>query len=97
MEATRKDGSPWWNVEGAETEPFYLLAERTPETGPKSLEELLKMVAGISKRIDKMVEKNDVVEGDVELAKVLSAQLSSIKIERPKASNDTNPTEVAVA
>jgi hypothetical protein len=61
-----------WDIEGAEAEPFYLMAEKEAEA-PKELTyaDLVAMFASIGKRIQGKLDENLVAANDVDSAKEL--------------------------
>lgn len=80
-----------WNIEGADAEPFYQLAEATPEATVKTFAELVKMFEALGKRIDKMIEKGEVVEDDMLSAQSMALQIQGMtfaKVPTPDADND---------
>jgi len=86
----------YWDVPGANAEPFYLLAEKTPEEKIYDFKALVEMVTRIGKQIEKKVEEGKVPSEDVESAKAIARAVSSMHFERvkaPTAENDQGPKE----
>jgi len=79
-----------WNLENANTEPFYELAEKTPEEKPFDLAAMLKFVESLGKRVEKQIEKGAVPAADIATAWALQAKLAALKVVpvKPKADND---------
>lgn len=88
-----------WNLEGAEAEPFYEIAEATPEKPALDFEALLAMVQRLAKQIDKKVEEGAVLDKDVESAKALARAVSGLKVSRVSATpvNDAEPKTTSLA
>lgn len=80
----KKDAKKYveWNLEGADAEPFYEMAEAIPEKEPLDFNALMQMVARLSKQIEKKVENGEVVERDIESAKALARAVSGLKVEK---------------
>lgn len=95
--AVRENGSPWWDIEGANAEPFWKLAEETPEKPAMTFEQLMKMVEGLAKRIDKAVEDGKVEDKDKDAAIALSIQLGKVRVKRDhgKPVNDEQSADAA--
>ncbi len=85
----------WWNIENANTEAFYDIAEATPEAKPLDFAALVKLVEQLSKRISTKVERGEVNEEDVPTALALSERLSKMRIVPVKPANDAAPAEQA--
>ena len=86
-----------WDVPGAAEEPFYDVAEATPEEKTYDFLALMKMVERLSKQIEKKIEDGAVPEADVESAKAIARAVAGLKVERVKPeTNDNNDTEVGV-
>lgn len=86
-----------FDLEAADADPFYEIAKRNKESEPKDFEALIAMVAGLSKRIEKMANSGDIKDADNASALNLANQLSSIQFKRVKAStaNDEKAMEAA--
>jgi len=77
-----------WNIEEAAQKPFWeFQPERAPQE-PKSFEELVNLVHGLGKRINKMAEEGNVKDEDLDSAKAMSERLSTLRFSRVKPSND---------
>lgn len=99
--ATRKDGSLWWNLEAAQNDPFYAIAERTPEKPAFDLAAMLKLLENTAKRIEKEALSENSVLSDIEKAAAIevSHKVANIKTnlaERKLEQND-NAVEEAMA
>lgn len=82
-----------WNLEEAEANPFYKLAEENKEAAPLTFEQMVKMVEGLAKRIEKKVENGEVAPEDIESAKAVAEQISHLKLVRVKAKPAANDAE----
>lgn len=72
-----KNANPF-DLEGADDEPFYALAEATPEEKQFDLATLIKMVEGLTKRIDAKLA--ELPEGDKALGERVVVQLKAVKL-----------------
>ena len=88
-----------WNLEGAEAEPFYELAEAIPEKPALDFNALVEMVKRLGKTIEKKIEDGGVVDTDIESAKALARAVSGLKVDRVFKDDVTvkqdNTTELA--
>lgn len=85
--AMHKPGSKMfvdWNLEDADANPFYALAEQNKEREPLTFEQLVKMVEGLATRIAKQIENGNVAEQDIESARAIADAVSSLKLKRVK-------------
>jgi len=71
-----------WNLEGADAEPFYELAEAIPEKPALDFAALVEMVKRLGKTIEKKIDDGAVVDTDIESAKALARAVSGLKVER---------------
>lgn len=87
LEAARKE---WWDVERALNLPFYMMAEDNPEQEVKelSLEDLLKLVHSLGKRIEKKTEEGEVSTDDAATALAMAEKLKTFKQKRVKAADE---------
>ena len=83
-----------FNLDGAAAEPFYLIAEATPEAKPFDLAAMIRFVEQTAKRIEKQVEEGRVSEQDVPTAQRLIEQIKAVKVERVVPANDPNNLEL---
>lgn len=83
-----------WNIENANTVPFWELAEANPEQEPKSFEDLVKMFTQMGKRITKMVEDGKVKDSDADSALAMAKKVEGITFKRVKATNDDDKAVV---
>lgn len=75
-----KTANPF-DLEGADAEPFYELAEKIAEGKPFDLATAIKMVEALSKRIAKGLAENDnLAEADRKLGQNIVRQLEAVKI-----------------
>lgn len=83
-----EEAAKMWNREGAEETPFHKLNE--PDNDPKEYDfaALVKMVEGLSKRIETQVEKGHVKPEDTESAKAISRTLAGLNFQRVKPANE---------
>lgn len=83
LEAARKE---WWNVEQALNVPFYAMAETNPEqdVSDLTLEEALKLVHALGKRIAKKAE-DGVNDNDEASVLALATALAEMKAPKVKA------------
>jgi hypothetical protein len=101
----KADKLEFWDVIGAAEEPFYDVAEATPEEKTYDFLALMKMVERLSKQIEKKIEDGAVPEADVESAKAIARAVSGLKVERvvvrpplgSKVEIPSNDTEVGAA
>jgi hypothetical protein len=91
--ARRPDGSLWWDIESAESDPFFSIADRTPEEKTYTLEELLKMVHNLGGRIEKLIDKGEIPETDLEGAQAIVSGLEGFKV-APKAEKPEDAANV---
>lgn len=90
-----------WNIEGADEEPFYVLADKVPEEKEYDLAALINMVKSLAKRIDKKADDGEVKPADIASAKVLARTLEGLKlpttvtVEPPVAANIPSDNEAA--
>lgn len=83
-----------WNLENANIEPFYDIAEKTAEEKPEiTFEALVKMVEGLAKRITTAVTENKVAAHDVLSAQAIVGKLEGLRITRvkPEPANEEAP------
>ena len=90
---SKADKLDWWNLEGAAEEPFFDLAEKTPEEKTYDFKALMAMVERLSKTIEKKVEEGKVPAEDIESAKAIARAVSGLKVERVKAPANTDSAE----
>lgn len=81
-----------WDVPGANAEPFYLLAERTPEEKVYDFKALVEMVTRLGKQIEKKIEQGKVPEADVESAKGIARAVSSLHFQKVTPVNENTET-----
>lgn len=79
-----------WNLEEADATPFFKLAEENKEAAPLTFEQMVKMVEGLAKRIEKKIENGEVEQADVASAHAIAAKIAGLKLTRVKASNDSD-------
>jgi hypothetical protein len=84
--ATRTDGTPWWNIDGANAEPFWQIAEATPEKPALTFEAAMKLIEGLSKRLTKQVEDGKADEKDKDAILALSVKLGGVRVKRDHGS-----------
>lgn len=77
-----------WNLENANTVPFYEIAERTPEEKPFDFAAMLKTHEANIKRIETYIKKGRVPEADIPSAKAFVEKLAKVRVNRVSA-NDT--------
>ena len=76
-----------WDRIGAEATPFFKLNEPDTQAQVYDFAALVKMVEGLSKRIETQVEKNHVKAEDIESAKAIARTLSGLRFSRVKQDN----------
>lgn len=86
-----------FNVEGATAEPFYAIAEATPEKPPFDLNAMLKFIESAAKRVQTQIDEGRVPDADVSTAQALIASIKAVKVERVVPANDPNNIELAPA
>ena len=79
-----------FNIEGADAEPFYVIAGKTPEVKPFDLAAMLKFIEGSVKRVEKQLSEGNVPDADRSTAEALLAQMKGVKIEKIVPANDPN-------
>lgn len=67
-----------WNIAGADAEPFYAMAETTPEQADLTFAQLVAMVQGLSKRITTKIGEGKVAANDADKAKELVTKIDAI-------------------
>lgn len=95
----RKEGGLQYNpfdLEGADAEPFYAIAEATPETETYDLQKILKLISQLRGRIEKKIEKNEVATDDIPLVQQIVGKLAGVKLDVKEPTNNNAP-EAAVA
>lgn len=94
-----EDKLTWWKLEQANTTPFYELEEPESATTILDFAALLKMVSGLSARIEKKIEAGEVKPEDVLSAQAVAVALSGLKVEKVvgTATNDDTKTPKAKA
>lgn len=78
-----------FNLVGAAEEPFWKMAEATPER-VYSFEKLLELAQKMGKTIEKKIEDGKVPEEDITSARVLASTLATLSVERVKAPEPAN-------
>jgi len=78
-----------WNLENANSERFYDLADKTPEEKIFNLAAMIKFVEGLGKRIEKSIEKGEIPSDDMETALALDAKLKALRVTPIKPKNPT--------
>lgn len=84
-----------WDIEAANATPFFRLAEQNKEAAPLTFEQMVKMVEGLAKRIEKKIENGEVEQADVPSAHAIAAKIAGLKLTRVKPSNDDSNEEEA--
>jgi hypothetical protein len=84
-----------WNLENANTEPFYDLADKTPEEKIFNLAAMIKFVESIGKRVEKSIEKGEIPADDMATALALQTKLQALKVVPVKVKADNNDEEAA--
>lgn len=84
-----------WNLENANTIPFFEIAEQTPEEKPFDFAAMLKFVEGMSKRVEKQIEKGTVPDADLPTAKALVEKLAKVRVTRVAANTETEAEQAA--
>ena len=81
-----------WNIEGADIEPFYLIAEKTKEAGSKpfDLAEMLKLVKQMGDKVQKQIDSDAVPADDLATAIEFRKMLAGLKVPivKPEPAND---------
>jgi len=73
----------------ADAEPFYTIAEKTPEEKPPlDLAGLRKWVEQQAKALEKRADEGKIAESEIVTAKALAKQLRAIKVTHVSADND---------
>lgn len=67
-----------WNIDGANAEPFYAMAEAEPEAKEYTLSQLIAMVGQLSKRIKGKIAGGEVAANDTAKASELVAKIEAI-------------------
>jgi hypothetical protein len=67
-----------WDIAGADAEPFWKLAEGTPEEKVYDLKTLLKMLEGLAKRIDAIADKDGIEPTVAAHAKRIAGEVRTI-------------------
>lgn len=94
--ALRSDGTPWWNLELANSTPFYEMNDEKGEEDYKTFADILKLVPQLAARIKKMADEGKIAVNDklsaLNVADTL-AGLTFTKVEAPANSNtnDASP------
>jgi|GEM_PF-3907469 len=91
MKGDKKTPNPMYvpfDLEGAAANPFYQLAEENPESKILSLEDIIKMIGGLAKRIEKKVDEGHVAAEDANSALAYVTALTGLKVEKVKPDND---------
>jgi len=97
---TAEEKLTWWKLEDANLNPFHEIEEQGPADAKiLTFEQLLILVEGMAKRIEKQAEEGKISADDVESAKAMAAKLRGTKFNRVKPANDegTTTTEEANA
>jgi len=89
---TDSDKLACWNLERANSERFYDLADKTPELKIFNLKAMIQFVESIGKRIEKEVEKGAIPADDMDTALALQAKLQAVTVVRIKPKNPTPVT-----
>lgn len=78
-----------FNFESAAAEPFYAIAEKTPEQQPPmDLAALKKWLEQQAKSLEKRAEDGKIAPDEIASAQRLAQQLRAIKVSHVKADND---------
>lgn len=83
----------WWDVESANTIPFWEVVQETRSQDEYDWKKLLALVTRLSSTIERKIEKNEIKPEDVASAKAMSTKLAGLTFERvetplPSADND---------
>lgn len=78
----------------ANADPFYTIAENTPEEKkPMDLEAIQKWLEAQAKSLEKRAEDGKISEGEILTAKAIAEQLRAIKVVHIPAANDVQKDE----
>lgn len=69
-----------FDIEGAKAKPFWQIANENKEREPASFESLLQQFERLAKRIEKQIDDNMIVEGDVDKAKAMVRVLEGLDL-----------------
>ena len=69
-----------WNLERANSERFYELADKIPEVKVFNLAAMIRFVESIGKRIEKEVEKGAIPANDMDTALALQVKLQALSV-----------------
>lgn len=85
----------WWKLEQANTTPFYELEEPESQTTILDFAALLKLVTGLSTRIEKKIADGQVKPEDVLSAQAVAVALAGLKVEKVVVTATNDDTTVA--
>ena len=91
---TKEEKLEWWDIEGANSTPFYDLAEPDQEIALMDDAKLIGFVIALSKRIDKSVKDGKVSPDAIPTATALVDALSHInaaELKKPAVNDDNEP------
>ncbi len=75
-----------WNLEGANNEPFWQIANAQREIAPpKSFDDLISQVQNMTRRIEREINENRVKPEDLESARAMLKTLESLHFTKVKA------------
>lgn len=67
-----------WDIDAADAEPFYMLADAIPEETPFDLAKAIKMLQSLSGRLAKEIKDGNIPANDLDKVTELSAKVSAI-------------------
>jgi len=71
-----------FNVDDARETPFFTLAEQNPEGKVLDFDQIMNLVKGLAKRIDKQIEEDKVKPEDVASARAASNAIAGLRLVR---------------
>lgn len=88
-----KEGSKLFvpfDLDAGDAMPWYKLAEANAEGETKTLtfEQLVEMISGVAKRIEKKADDGAIEEGSIDAARNIARTLRALKFDKPVANND---------
>jgi hypothetical protein len=86
----------WWKIVDANENPFWTVMGE-PEVKTFSFEDLLKLIPGLAKRIEKQIDEHKIKDEDVASAKAMADQLKVLTFKRVKADKPDNDAAAAMA
>lgn len=89
LKSTAKGYVPF-NLEAAAADPWFAMAEATPEKQPLTFEQIVALVQKMGKRIEKDVSEGKVNEADAASALAVAEKLGALEFSKIVAKSDPN-------